>query len=261
MEHGLCHSDKILLYLKTLIILTIPLKPLNDYKTEMSQPYLELTRWPLGMVRISLMTPYSRYYWTPHKCPLVPSSSTFFSFFPSFPPTSPLPPPNPSAIFTHLLLFPHTCSPTRSFLERAEHFQGIKSFLRKHHDCILCPSFPCGVRRGIVRKEQGDRKPVGLSHNKEVKGHWITSYHAISRHQGVRWPPPAPWKVTVGTRPGRKCFFVKCLWIMFQKMALAVVVINGLLSLQNIHQHSGPSGNAKSTHWLETWNMGQFTIR
>lgn len=41
-----------------------------------------------------------------------------------------------------------------------------------------------------------------------------------------------------GDTSRRKMLFVKCLWIMLQKMALAVVVINGLLSLQNIHQLS-----------------------
>jgi hypothetical protein len=32
--------------------------------------------------------------------------------------------------------------------------------------------------------------------------------------------------------------FAECLWIMFQKIALAVVVINDLLNPQNIHQLS-----------------------
>lgn len=36
----------------------------------------------------------------------------------------------------------------------------------------------------------------------------------------------------------QKMLYIKCLWIIFQKMALAVVVINDLLSLQNIHQLS-----------------------
>lgn len=65
--------------------------------------------------------------------------------------------------------------------------------------------------------------------------------HILPRNQQAsrsRVAPASPLEGDSGDTSRQKMLFVKCLWIMFQKMALAVVVINGLLSLQNIHQLS-----------------------
>lgn len=53
-----------------------------------------------------------------------------------------------------------------------------------------------------------------------------------------RVAPTSHLKGDSGDTSRQKMLFIKCLWIIFQKMALAVMVINGLLSLQNIHQLS-----------------------
>lgn len=94
------------------------------------------------------------------------------------------------------------------------------------------------MRKGATRQEAGDREAMELSQNKEMQEQSITSYHVIIRQQKTGWPPTSHPGGDGGDTSRQKMLLIMCLWIIFQKMALAVGVINGLLSLQNIHQLS-----------------------
>lgn len=80
--------------------------------------------------------------------------------------------------------------------------------------------------------------PVVLNQNTEVKEQRILSYHTIMGQQESRVAPTSHLEGDDGDTSRQKTLFIKSLWIMFQKMALAVMVINGPLSLQHIHQLS-----------------------
>lgn len=74
----------------------------------------------------------------------------------------------------------------------------------------------------------------------EQRGKEIGNHILPHNCQSAKYPvaPTSHLEGDSGDTSRQKILFIKCLWIIFQKMALAVMVINGLLSLQNIHQLS-----------------------
>lgn len=86
--------------------------------------------------------------------------------------------------------------------------------------------------RGWRQKTYG-AKPE--QRGKETDNHILPHNYQAAKDQVA---PTSHLEGDSGDTSRQKMLFIKCLWIIFQKMALAVMVINGLLSLQNIHQLS-----------------------
>lgn len=95
-----------------------------------------------------------------------------------------------------------------------------------------------GGRKRAPSKEMRDMEPPGGRPLPGGKGdpHAMSSHMSPASRSGAT-PSRSPAGDS-GDPVRQKMLFTKCLWIMFQQMALAVVVTNGLLNLQNIHQRS-----------------------